>query len=177
MKHLGLFMLVSLAFLSCNGQQIRDQQSKRMTQETDTVKMIQRSEKEWKEILTPEQFAVLRQKGTDRPFTGKYYRTTDDGVYHCAACGSELFTSEMKFDSECGWPSFDKAIEGGKIKTQVDHSHGMIRTEILCAKCGGHLGHLFDDGPTKTGLRYCVNSTSLNFVRTPSDEKGDKKTR
>jgi peptide-methionine (R)-S-oxide reductase len=131
----------------------------------DTAQMIERSEKEWKAILTPEQYNILRLKGTDRPYTGKYYKTTEDGVYHCAACGTALFTSDMKFDSDCGWPSFDKAMEGGKIKTQMDRSHGMVRTEILCAKCGGHLGHLFEDGPTSTGLRYCVNSTSLNFTK------------
>jgi peptide-methionine (R)-S-oxide reductase len=152
---------------SCNGQQ------KKAVQEdvtADTLQKVAKTEKEWQSILTPEQFQVLRMKGTDRPFTGKYYKTTDDGVYHCAACGAELFTSDMKFDSECGWPSFDQAMEGGKIKTQPDVSLGMTRIEILCARCGGHLGHLFDDGPTKTGLRYCVNSTSLNFVKTTSAE-------
>lgn len=130
----------------------------------DSTQLV-KTDEEWKKILTPEQYYVLREKGTDRPFTGKYYQMTDKGVYLCAGCGTELFTSDMKFDSHCGWPSFDKAMEGGKIKTVVDRSHGMIRTEILCAKCGGHLGHLFDDGPTETGLRYCVNSTSINFVK------------
>jgi methionine-R-sulfoxide reductase len=126
---------------------------------------ITKTEAEWKKILTPEQYHILREKGTERAFTGKYYKTNDKGVYSCAACGEELFTSDMKFDSDCGWPSFDKAMEGGKIKTEVDRSYGMVHTEIMCAKCGGHLGHLFDDGPTITGKRYCVNSASLNFVK------------
>lgn len=128
----------------------------------DTAKIF-RTEEEWKKVLTPEQYHVLREKGTDAPFTGKLTYSKDKGFYNCAACGNELFTSDMKFESHCGWPSFDKEIEGGKIKTIRDTSHGMVRTEILCGKCGSHLGHLFDDGPTKTGLRYCVNSTSLEF--------------
>ena len=134
----------------------------------DTSK-ISRSEAEWKKILTPEQYHVLREKGTDRPFVGTLTYNKDKGVYNCAGCGVELFTSDMKFDSECGWPSFDREIEGGKIKQVTDTSHGMVRTEIVCARCGSHLGHLFDDGPTKTGMRYCVNSTSLDFK--PSTQK------
>jgi methionine-R-sulfoxide reductase len=114
---------------------------------------------------------VLREKGTERPFTGKLLLTKDKGVYRCAACGNELFTNDMKFDSHCGWPSFDKEIKGGKIKTVVDSTHGMIRTEIMCANCGGHLGHLFDDGPTETGLRYCVNSLSLEFTPDSTQKK------
>jgi peptide-methionine (R)-S-oxide reductase len=128
----------------------------------DTSK-VNRSEAEWKKILTPEQYHVLREKGTDRPFVGTLTYNKEKGMYNCAGCGAELFTSDMKFDSECGWPSFDREIEGGKIKQVTDTSHGMVRTEIVCARCGSHLGHLFEDGPTKTGLRYCVNSTSLDF--------------
>jgi methionine-R-sulfoxide reductase len=124
---------------------------------------INKTEEEWKKELSPEQYRVLREKGTEAPFTGKYYLNQAKGLYVCAACGNELFTSEMKFDSGCGWPSFDKELAGGKIITQRDTSHGMIRTEILCARCGSHLGHLFDDGPTETGMRYCVNSVSLDF--------------
>ena len=126
---------------------------------------VEKTEEEWRKFLTAEQYEVLREKGTERPFTGQYYLTTDKGVYTCAGCGSELFTSDMKFESHCGWPSFDREISGGKIKTHVDSSHGMVRTEIVCAKCGGHLGHLFDDGPTQTGIRYCVNSVSLDFKK------------
>mgnify|MGYP001335412280 CR=1 FL=1 len=151
-----------LALYACNnfGQSPETKNEKTMNKIPTVVK----TEAEWKKQLTEEQFYILRQKGTERAFTGKYYKTNDKGVYSCAACGNELFTSDMKFDSECGWPSFDREILGDKIITQVDASHGMIRTEIMCAKCGGHLGHLFDDGPTDTGKRYCVNSVSLNFV-------------
>jgi peptide-methionine (R)-S-oxide reductase len=158
-----LFLSSMCILTSCSGQ--KQEKVAVASAGIDSVKTIERSEAEWKKVLTPQQFEVIRQKGTDAPFTGKYYLTTDDGVYSCAACGAQLFTSDMKFESACGWPSFDRAMEGGKIKTQTDRSHGMVRTEILCAKCGGHLGHLFDDGPTQTGLRYCVNSTSLNFVK------------
>jgi len=151
-----------LVMYACNnfGQSAETKNEKNMNKAPIVVK----TEEEWKKQLTEEQFYILRQKGTERAFTGKYYKTNDKGVYSCAACGNELFTSDMKFDSECGWPSFDKEILGDKIITQVDTSHGMIRTEIMCGKCGGHLGHLFDDGPTDTGKRYCVNSVSLNFV-------------
>jgi methionine-R-sulfoxide reductase len=131
----------------------------------ENTTLIFKSDEEWRKILTPEQYYVLRQKGTERPFTGKFYLHKEKGIYVCAACGNELFTSDMKFDSHCGWPSFDREIAGGKIKTQLDLSHGMVRTEIMCARCGGHLGHLFDDGPTSTGMRYCVNSISLDFKK------------
>lgn len=124
-----------------------------------------KSEAEWKKILSPEQYEVLRNKGTERPGTGEYNHFSEKGTYACAACGTELFTSEQKFDSHCGWPSFDNNIAGGdRVKQVKDFSHGMIRTEIVCAKCGGHLGHIFDDGPTSTGMRYCVNSLSLKFI-------------
>lgn len=167
MHKLPLSVMVCLVTLiSCNGQTRERANEATAIQSMDTTNTVIKTEEEWRKILTPEQYAVLRNKGTDRPFTGKYYLTTDKGVYLCAGCGSELFTSDMKFESACGWPSFDRAMEGGKIKTAEDRSHGMVRTEILCATCGGHLGHLFDDGPTETGLRYCVNSTSLNFVKT-----------
>jgi methionine-R-sulfoxide reductase len=126
---------------------------------------INKTEEEWKKELSPDKYNVLREKGTEAPFTGKYYLNKEKGIYVCGACGNELFTSDMKFDSGCGWPSFDREIEGGKIITKRDTSHGMIRTEILCARCGSHLGHLFDDGPTETGVRYCVNSLSLNFEK------------
>ncbi|HNS12397.1 MAG TPA: peptide-methionine (R)-S-oxide reductase MsrB [Bacteroidia bacterium] len=124
---------------------------------------VERTEEEWKKILSPEQYEVLRLKGTERPFTGKYNIHKEKGTYVCAACGMELFSSDMKFESNCGWPSFDEEIAGGKIIKKEDRTHGMIRTEILCANCGSHLGHLFDDGPTETGMRYCVNSVSLDF--------------
>ncbi|WP_271781953.1 peptide-methionine (R)-S-oxide reductase MsrB [Aquimarina algiphila] len=123
---------------------------------------IQKSEAEWKAELTEEQYRVLRQKGTERPFTGEFNIHFDKGTYECMACHVALFDSTTKFDSGCGWPSFDEAIEGS-IEYVRDTSHGMVRTEILCANCGSHLGHVFDDGPTASGQRYCVNSVSIDF--------------
>ncbi len=123
---------------------------------------VQKTEEEWKEILGLNRYYVLRQKGTERPFTGKYNLHKDKGTYTCGACNIPLFTSASKFDSGCGWPSFDQSIEG-RVEYIRDTSHGMIRTEILCANCGSHLGHVFNDGPTKTGQRYCINSASLLF--------------
>lgn len=124
-----------------------------------------RSEEEWKGQLTDHEYYVLRQKGTERPFSGEYNLHFEEGVYSCRGCGTPLFTSASKFDSHCGWPSFDDEIPGTVIKKR-DLSHGMIRTEIICAACDGHLGHIFDDGPTQTGLRYCVNSASIRFHST-----------
>lgn len=123
---------------------------------------IELPEEEWKKKLTPEQYHILREKGTERAFTGKYYREHGSGVYRCAGCGAELFDSDTKFESGSGWPSFSNAREGA-IESHVDTSHGMTRTEIVCAACGGHLGHVFEDGPAPTGLRYCVNSASLEL--------------
>ncbi len=119
-------------------------------------------EKDWKEKLTPEEYAVLREKGTEAPFTGRYLHEKSDGTYSCAACGSALFSSETKFDSGTGWPSFADALPGS-VRYVSDESHGMRRTEIVCALCGSHLGHVFDDGPTKTGKRYCINSVCLDL--------------
>lgn len=118
----------------------------------------------WKEKLTPEQYHILREKGTERPFSGKYNDFFEDGYYACAACGNPLFRSDTKFNSGCGWPSFDQAIEGSVVYHR-DLSYGMIRTEVTCAGCGGHLGHVFDDGPKDTtGQRYCMNSVALTFI-------------
>ncbi|AGC77607.1 peptide-methionine (R)-S-oxide reductase [Nonlabens dokdonensis] len=122
------------------------------------------TEKEYKDKLTPEQYYVLREKGTERPFTGEYNTHYEDGVYSCAACGNDLFKSDQKFDSGCGWPSFDDEIEGA-IERKRDTTHGMIRTEIMCSNCGSHLGHVFNDGPTPSGIRHCVNSLSLEFKK------------
>jgi peptide-methionine (R)-S-oxide reductase len=126
---------------------------------------IVKTDAEWKKQLTPEQFEVLRNKDTEMPFTGKYVNTFEKGNYVCAACGNVLFRSNAKFRSDCGWPSFDKAIKGAVIYSK-DSSLGMTRTEVNCAKCGGHLGHVFDDGPTQTGQRFCTNSVSILFKPT-----------
>jgi peptide-methionine (R)-S-oxide reductase len=128
---------------------------------------INKTDEEWRSELTPEQYHVMREKGTERPFTGIYHNTHDEGTYLCAACGNELFDSETKFDSGCGWPSFYAPIAEGNVKEETDTSHGMKRTEITCAKCGSHLGHVFDDGPQPTGQRYCMNSASLKLEKEP----------
>lgn len=129
----------------------------------DTQKVI-KTEEQWKQELTPEQYHVLREKGTEAPYKGEYTDNFKKGKYVCAGCGSELFTSDAKFESHCGWPSFDNDLGGDRVLRKSDHTFGMTRVEILCAKCGGHLGHVFDDGPTKTGERYCVNSISIKFI-------------
>ncbi|WP_126173388.1 peptide-methionine (R)-S-oxide reductase MsrB [Altericroceibacterium xinjiangense] len=124
---------------------------------------IKLSDAEWRERLTPEQYRILRESGTERAFTGKYEKNKDSGEYRCAGCGESLFDSDHKYDSGSGWPSFTQPAAGGSVAEHRDFSHGMIRTEVRCAKCEGHLGHVFPDGPGADGLRYCINSASLDF--------------
>lgn len=124
---------------------------------------VNKTDQEWKEILTKEQYHVLREKGTERAFTGKYHDNKKEGVYKCAACGQPLFDSQTKFDSGTGWPSYFQPIDEKNVETETDTSFFMKRTEVHCSRCGGHLGHIFEDGPKPTGLRYCINSASLQF--------------
>jgi peptide-methionine (R)-S-oxide reductase len=134
------------------------------------VQKVEKTEEEWRAQLTPMQYHVLREKGTERPYTGAYWNNKDVGTYLCAGCSTLLFTSKTKYDSGCGWPSFYEAHDNDKILMRPDNSHGMSRVEILCATCEGHLGHIFNDGPPPAGQRYCINSESMIFIPTKDEE-------
>lgn len=163
--NLRLFLLlVSLPLFTTTYAQIKNENKPGMKGK-NMDSSGKKTDKDWKEILSAEEYNVLREKGTERPFTGKYWNTFEKGVYKCAACGQILFDSKTKFDAGCGWPSFSDVVNNKNILKKDDYSHGMHRVEIMCANCGGHLGHVFDDGPEPTGQRYCINSVSIKFEK------------
>jgi peptide-methionine (R)-S-oxide reductase len=169
MKKLLFYILVLGAFTSC-AQTSKDSTSQKEivtlmdSLNKDTTGMVEKTDAEWRAELTDEEYLVLRQKGTERPHTSEFNKNNDSGVYVCKGCGAELFSSNTKFDAHCGWPSFYESINKDNVEEIVDKTHGMTRTEVVCKKCKGHLGHVFNDGPSdKTGLRYCINGVSLGF--------------
>ena len=166
-KLLIIPIFFSMLFITqlCAQKNMHIDQNNQKTKSKPMEDKVTKTEAEWEVCLTPEQYQVLRQKGTEYAFTGKYYHFDKEGTYSCAACGNKLFTSDTKYDSGSGWPSFFKPINDNAIEVKKDLSAGMDRSEIVCGKCGGHLGHVFPDGPKPTGLRYCINSLSLDFEK------------
>lgn len=165
-KSILLFLSLLLALNACQAQEKTTSTSTTTTVNTnDSLQTVRLTDEEWQKRLKPEEFRVLRQHGTERPYTGEYDQHWEAGTYVCKGCGAELFTSDTKFDAGCGWPSFYEGIDKSKIKEVLDKSFGMTRVEVRCARCDGHLGHVFNDGPNPTGLRYCINSVSLGFQK------------
>lgn len=154
--------MVGLNANAANPSTLTTQKTEQMDQNDKTTK-VDKTEEEWKASLTPLQFHVLREKGTERPYTGSLYKNKEKGIYYCAGCGQELFKSDTKFESGCGWPSFFAPLLENNTNIKMDYSFGMVREEVTCSKCGGHLGHVFNDGPPPTGKRYCINSAALVF--------------
>ena len=162
LKRAPLYLSLAVTVLACRAATPAGQKGPKMT--STHVHAVTKTDAEWKAQLTPEQYRVLRQKGTERPFANEYNGNHEKGTYVCAACGQPLFTSEAKFESGTGWPSFTQPIDKQAVEEETDRALGMKRTEVLCSRCGGHLGHVFEDGPKPTGLRYCMNSAALKFL-------------
>ena len=153
-----------MALTACAQQSTQKNEKSTQNKTMDTFEIV-KNESEWRNLLTPVQFNILREKGTERPYTGEYDKFFEKGTYSCAACGTELFKSDSKYNSGCGWPAFYEPATDTNIVEKTDYSHGMKRVEVLCARCGGHFGHVFTDGPEPTGLRYCINSGALKFEK------------
>jgi len=169
MKQASVLVAAAL-LLACSGapnaaaQAQRKKADSSAAEERVPMEKVVKSDADWRKQLSPEEYEVTRKKGTERPFTGRYWNTTQKGIYLCVGCGAELFSSDTKFDAGCGWPSFWDTLGKKHVRVRVDDSHGMVRSEIVCDRCDAHLGHVFEDGPLPTGLRYCLNSVSLKFV-------------